>query len=154
VEREGENKMRCVKKQKQRQQSGFTLLETSVAMVVMMIGGLGIAAVFAYAVKNNSGSRDRAVALAVAQQELERLRSVPFNDAALNATPALPAAVTVSNGGRTFSVRTTILNTTASLKTIQIRVTPLSNPNPWASQTVLVTTQRAAFTVGPNIGGP
>jgi Tfp pilus assembly protein PilV len=154
LEREGENKMRCVRKQEQRQQSGFTLLETSVAMVVMMIGGLGIAAVFAYAVKNNSGSRDRAVALAVAQQELERLRRVPFHDAALNATPTLPAAVTVSNGGRTFSLRTTILNTTPSLKTIQIRVTPLSNPNPWASQTVLVTTQRAAFTVGPNIGGP
>lgn len=146
--------MRCVTKQKQKQQSGFTLLETSVAMVVMMIGGLGIAAVFAYAVKNNSGSRDRAVALAVAQQELERLRSLPFHDAALNATPTLPAAITVSNGGRTFSMRTTILNTTSSLKTIQIRVTPLSNPNPWASQTVLVTTQRAAFTVGPNIGGP
>ena len=147
--------MRCVRKQKQRQQSGFTLLETSVAMVVMMIGGLGIAAVFAYAVKNNSGSRDRAVALAVAQQELERLRRVPFHDAALNATPTLPAAVIVSNGGgRTFSMRTTVLNTTPTLKTIQIRVTPLSNPNPWASQTVLVTTQRAAFTVGPNIGGP
>jgi Tfp pilus assembly protein PilV len=153
VEREGDNKMRCVRKEKQKQR-GFTLLETSVAMVVMMIGGLGIAAVFAYAVKNNSGSRDRAVALAVAQQELERLRSLPFHDAALNATPTLPAAITVSNGGRTFSMRTTILNTTSSLKTIQIRVTPLSNPNPWASQTVLVTTQRAAFTVGPNIGGP
>ena len=146
--------MRCVRKQNQRKQGGFTLLETSVAMVVMMIGGLGIAAVFAYAVKNNSGSRDRAVALAVAQQELERLRSLPFNDPGLNATTALPPAVTVSNGGRTFSMRTTILNTTASLKTIQIRVTPLSNPNPWATQTVLVTTQRAAFTLGPNIGGP
>ena len=146
--------MRCLKIKTQRQQSGFTLLETSVAMVVMMIGGLGIAAVFAYAVKNNNGSRDRAIALAVAQQELERLRNVPFHDAALNATVTLPPAVTVSNGGRTFSVRTTILNTTTSLKTIQVRVTPLSNSNPWASQTVLVTTQRAAFTVGPNIGGP
>ena len=145
--------MRCVRKQTQGQQ-GFTLLETAVAMVVMMIGGLGIAAVFAYAVKNNSGARDRAVALAVAQQELERLRNVPFHDAALTATATLPPATTVSNGGRTFSLRTTILNTTTSLKTIQVRVTPLSNPNPWATQTVLVTMQRSAFTLGPNIGGP
>ena len=136
------------------QEGGFTLLETAVAMLVMMIGGLGIAAVFAYAVKNNNGARDRAIALAVAQQEVERLRNLPFHDTALNATPTLPTAVTVSNGGRTFSMRTTILNTTSTLKTIQIRVTPLSNPNPWASQTVLVTTQRAAFTIGPNIGGP
>jgi Tfp pilus assembly protein PilV len=145
--------MRCVQK-KRSQQEGFTLLETAVAMVVMMIGGLGIAAVFAYAIKNNNGSRDRAVALAVAQQELERLRSVPFNDPALAATPTLVTPVTVTNGGRTFSMRTTILNTSATLKTIQIRVTPLANPDGWASRTILITQQRAAFTLGAYTGGP
>jgi len=146
--------MRCVKNKRKGQQSGFTLLETAVAMVVMMVGALGIAAVFAYAIKNNNGSRDRAVALAVAQQELERLRSVPFNDAALTATPTLPPPVTVTNGGRTFSMRTTILNTTPSLKTIQIRVTPTGNSDAWASRTVLITAQRAAFTLGAYTGGP
>ena len=146
--------MRCVKNIKKGQESGFTLLETAVAMVVMMIGGLGIAAVFAYAIKNNNGSRDRAVALAVAQQELERLRAIPFNDPGLAATPTLGTASTVTNGGRTFSMRTTILNTTASLKTIQIRVTPLGNADAWASRTVLITQQRAAFTLGAYIGGP
>jgi Tfp pilus assembly protein PilV len=146
--------MRCVMKQTRSRQNGFTLLETSVAMVVMMIGGLGIAAVFAYAVKNNNGSRDRAVALAVAQQEVERLRSLPFNDAALNATSLLGTPTTVTNGGRTFSMRTVILNTTPSLKTIQIRVTPLGNPNAWASQAVQINMQRAAFTLGAYTGGP
>lgn len=136
------------------QQGGFTLLETAVAMVVMMIGGLGIAGVFVYAVRNNNGSRDRAIAIAVAQQEIERLRNLQFNNAALNATATLPAPVTVSNGGRTFSMRTTILNTTPTLKTIQIRVTPLSNSNAWASQTVLITTQRSASTVGAFSSGP
>jgi Tfp pilus assembly protein PilV len=147
--------MLCVTKQKRAgRQTGFTLLETAVAMVVMMVGGLGIAAVFSYAVKNNNGSRDRAIAIAVAQQELERLRSVPFNDTALNATPTLVNPVTVSNGGRTFAMRTIILNTTPSLKTIQIRVTPIGNSDAWASRTVQITTQRAAFTLGAYIGGP
>jgi len=147
--------MRFVAKRKREgQQSGFTLLETAIAMVVMMVGGLGIAAVFAYAIKNNNGSRDRAIAIAVAQQEIERLRAVPFNDAALNATPIIVAPVTVSNGGRNFTMRTTILNTSPSLKTIQIRVTPLGNSDTWASRTVLITTERAAFTLGPFTGGP
>lgn len=52
----------------QRQEKGFTLMETATALLVMMIGGLGICAVFAYAIKNNTGSRDRAAAIAVAQQ--------------------------------------------------------------------------------------
>ena len=147
--------MRFVREQKRAsQQKGFTLLETAVAMVVMMVGGLGIAAVFSYAVKNNNGSRDRAIALAVAQQELERLRSFQFNEAALNATPTLVTPVTVTNGGRSFSLRTTIVNTTPTLKTIQVRVTPLGNPDAWASRSVQISMQRSAFTLGAYIGGP
>src|SRR5687768_6804182 len=147
--------MRFVAKRKREgQQSGFTLLETAIAMVVMMIGGLGIAAVFSYAIKNNNGSRDRAIAIAVAQQEVERLRSLPFNDVALTATPALQTPTTVYNAGRRFSMRTTIVDTTPSFKTIQIRVTPLSNSDAWATSPVQVTTERAAFTIGPFVGGP
>ena len=147
--------MRCVTKQKRAgQQSGFTLLETAIAMVVMMVGGLGIAAVFAYAIKNNNGSRDRAIAIAVAQQEIERLRAVPFNDPAMTATPVIAIPVTVSNGGRNFSMRTIILNTTPSVKTIQIRVTPLGNSDAWASRTVQISMERAAFTLGAFTGGP
>ena len=55
---------------KNRRERGFTLLETASALLVMMIGGLGICAVFTYAIKNNTGSRDRAAAIAVAQQEM------------------------------------------------------------------------------------
>lgn len=147
--------MRCVTKRKRTgQQSGFTLLETAIAMVVMMVGGLGIAAVFAYAIKNNNGSRDRAIAIAVAQQEIERLRAVPFNDPALTATTALAAPITVSNGGRNFAMRTIILNTTPSMKTIQVRVTPLGNGDAWANRTIQISMERAAFTLGAFAGGP
>ena len=142
------------KRKRAGQQGGFTLLETAIAMVVMMVGGLGIAAVFAYAIKNNNGSRDRVIAIAVAQQEIERLRSLEFNDAALTATPMIVAPVTVTNGGRNFAMRTTIVNTSASLKRIQITVTPLGNRDAWASRPVLITMERAAFTLGAFTGGP
>ena len=135
-------------------QNGFTLLETAIAMVVMMIGGLGIAAVFSYAVKNNTGSRDRAVSLAVAQQEVERLRTLPFNDPGLAATPNNVTPTTLKNGGRRYSVLTTIADTTTSSKTIQVQVRPLSNSDGWAGQTVAITFQRSTFTLGPYTGGP
>ena len=135
-------------------QNGFTLLETAIAMVVMMIGGLGIAAVFSYAVKNNTGSRDRAVSLAVAQQEVERLRTLPFNDAGLTATTNNVTPTTLTNGGRRYSVLTTIADTTTSSKTVQVRVTPLSNSDGWADQPVQITFQRSTFTLGPFTGGP
>ena len=61
---------------RQRRERGFTLMETATALLVMMIGGLGICGVFAYAIKNNTGSRDRAASIAVAQQQMERFRSL------------------------------------------------------------------------------
>lgn len=133
-------------------QKGFTLLETTVALVVMMIGGLGIAAVFAFAIRNTTGARDRAAAIAVAQQELERLRNLSFDDPALTAT-VTPTTTQVTNAGRTYSRRTSIQDTTATVKTIEIQVTPLSSSNPFVSS-VSVTTQRAAFSLGAYSGGP
>lgn len=137
---------------KPRQEKGFTLMETACALLVMMIGGLGICAVFAYAIKNNTGSRDRAAAIAVAQQQMERFRNLTFLDAALTAGPATTA--TVESAGRTYTVTTTITNTTTSLKTIQIDVTPLLSSDPWALGTVSVRVQRSAFSLGTYSGGP
>ena len=133
------------------QEGGFTLVETATALLVMMIGGLGICAVFAYAIKNNTGSRDRAAALAVAQQQMERYRQVTFIDPLLTAHAA--TSQTVTSAGRDYTVRTTITNTTTSLKTITIEVTPLLSSDPWALGTVQISVQRSTFALGPNSGG-
>ena len=117
----------------------------------MMIGGLGICAVFAFAIKNNTGSRDRALALAVAQQEMERYRQMKFLDAGLTAHAATSKTVT-SGDDRTYTVVTTITDTTTSLKTIKIQVTPLLNNDEWARGTVEISVQRAAFALGPYVG--
>jgi Tfp pilus assembly protein PilV len=138
---------------KNRTERGFTLLETASALLVMMIGGLGICAVFAYAIKNNTGSRDRAAALAVAQQQMEYYRNLTFNDAALTATATNPTPVTVTSAGRTYSVRTTITNTTASLKTIKIEATPLLSNGNYALGTVEISVQRSSFALGAHSGG-
>src|SRR5688572_25370838 len=98
-----ENDMRSsvTSRRKKRQEKGFTLIETASALLVMMIGGLGICAVFAYAIKNNTGSRDRAAALAVAQQQMERYRQVTFVDPLLTAQAA--TTQTVTSADRTYT---------------------------------------------------
>ena len=130
-----------------RQEKGFTLVETVSALLVMMIGGLGICAVFAYAIKNNTGSRDRALALAVAQQQMERYRQMKFIDAELTAQAATTETVT-SADSRTYTVRTTITETTPSMKTIKIEVTPQLSPGLYGLGTVEITVQRSTFELG------
>ena len=144
-------------------QGGFTLIETSCALLVMMIGGLGICAVFAYAIKNNTGSRDRAASLAVAQQQMETFRNLEFLDPGLNATTTAVVA-TVTSADRTYTVRTTICNgwtavspcptgATTSLKTIRIEVTPQLGDSAWANSTVRIHIQRSTFALGSYTGG-
>src|SRR6185295_13718199 len=89
-------------------QAGFTLVETSIAMVIMMIAALASVSLFAYSIKFNSGAGDRELAMAVAQKELEQLRSVDFQSAALNATATGGVTSTVTNGNRQYTVVRTI----------------------------------------------
>jgi Tfp pilus assembly protein PilV len=139
--------------EKRKHQKGFTLIETAMALLVMMIGGLGICAVFAYAIKNNTGARDRAAALAVAQQQMETYRNLQFTDPALTANSLNPTEVTVTSAERTYTVRTVITDTTSSLKTIQIQVTPQLSDAAWSNGTVLIAAQRSTFALGSHAGG-
>ncbi len=145
------------KKQKDIRQSegeqGLTLLETAIALCVMMIMTLATGSLFVYAVNFNSGSADRSAALAIAQQRIERLRRTSFNDSILT-TPS--TTETVTNAGRQYTVVTTICTTSdcggsATLKVISVQVTP-QNPNQWATIPVVVTSQRAVPAVGPYEG--
>jgi Tfp pilus assembly protein PilV len=128
---------------------GFTLIETSIALVIMMVAALGVVSLFTYAIGYNSGGNDRAVAISVAQQQLEQLRSVPFTDSLLNTTATsgtLLTPDTVSNG-RTYRVTKTVIGSNndvsgnPTLKTITIQVNPRS-PG-WAGFPVILRSIRA-----------
>lgn len=101
-----------------RGERGFTLVETSVAMVVMMVAALGAASLFTWAVSYNTGATSRELATLLGQQRLERLRAitfdsttrnVPFTAGGLGATVAAGVVEEgVMSGGRPFTVTTTI----------------------------------------------
>lgn len=134
---------------------GFSLLETTIALVIMMIVGLGIVGLFFFSATNNSGARDRQLSMAVAQQQLERLRGASFANLGTTVTSTGGANKTVTSAGRSYRVVTTIDDTTASLKTITVKVTPLGAGPAWGSTAsnfggVIIMTQRSASTLGPN----
>jgi type II secretory pathway pseudopilin PulG len=141
---------------------GFTIIEITIAMVIMMIVCLGVASLFSYAAYYVSGGNDRAQALAVAQQALESLRhctySTTFTDPSLAAT-ATPTVSTVYRGadpsdpasiGRAYRLQVMITDVASplgasTLKNITVSVTPLGAGMNWATNggTVTIQTLRA-----------
>jgi prepilin-type N-terminal cleavage/methylation domain-containing protein len=142
-------------------EKGFTLIETAIAMVVMAIVGLGVASAFFYAATNTKNVAEREMAMAVAQQKIEQLRSVAFADAAMNATATSGVATTVTRADRSYSITTTItdsgvVNGQPTLKTITIRVVPQASIQSWTTSTtsvfgsVTLVSERSAQVLGPN----
>jgi type II secretion system protein I len=129
---------------------GFTLIETMIALVLMMIVGLGVISLFAYTINSNAGTGDRAAALAIAQQYMERLRSSSFAEVTSeNGTPA----DLVESAGRKYRVETTVCTTadcggSSTLKRITVQVTPVGGASKWAITPVTVTALRATLTKG------
>jgi prepilin-type N-terminal cleavage/methylation domain-containing protein len=137
-----------------RGERGFTLIETTIGLVIMLVVTLGSATLFAYAVRNNSGGNDRAQALAIAQQALETLRNARYTvtvmDPILQQTGAAPPLLTVTREGRPYTVSARIDDippppgsTVSKMKTITVTVSPQRSSTFWSSGSVTIVTQRA-----------
>jgi len=148
-------------------QSGFTLLEAAIALVVLMVMGLGVASLFTYAVQANMKADDRELAMATAQMRMEWLRTIPFTaqtrgvtysfpNGGLGATTTAGVTETVTNAGRSYVVNTLIQDLSfvpigkpdagaPTLKRIRVSVTPADGTN---FDTITLTTQRSTQVVG------
>ena len=67
-------------KQKRRGQSGFTMVELLIAMVIFVVGVLAVSALILYGIRLQAFSRDATMANAVAKQKIEQLRVSPPGD--------------------------------------------------------------------------
>ena len=148
-------------------QHGFTLLEAAIALVVLMIIGLGIASLFTYAVQANAKADDRELAMAIAQERMEWLRTIPYTtqtrdvayaytQGGLQATAADGVTDTVLSAGRTYTVVTIIQDLSfvpagnpdegsTTTKRIQVSVTPQFGSN---FDTVTISTLRSTQVTG------
>lgn len=149
-------------------QQGFTLVEAAIALVVLMVIGLGIASLFTYAIKANSRADDRELAMAIAQKRMEWLRTIPFTtqtrsvafsfpNGGLAATSVQGVTETVLNAGRSYVVNTIITDLSTVpvgnpdadapiLKRIQVSVTPAGAVTNF--ETVTITTLRSTQVTG------
>jgi Tfp pilus assembly protein PilV len=133
-------------------QNGFTLIETTIALLVMMVGALACSSLFVFSLQNNVGGGERALAMAVAQQQLERLRSVTYEDTTLTAGAT---SSTVRSGERNYTVQQTIADETNAggsakqLKRITITVTPQTAGADWMRTPVVLVSERSTLAPGP-----
>lgn len=130
---------------RRRGERGFTLAETAVALLIMMVVLLGVASVFAYAVYNNTSGADRTQSLALAQQSMETLRSYRFAVGQID--PRLQVGsytqtAKYGGSGREYKIDWVIADTTNTVKTITLKVTPVA-ATPGSATSVTIVTQRA-----------
>ena len=140
-----------VKTTNRKGERGFTLVETSISMVVMMVAGLAVSSLFVFSLQNNVGGGDRALAMAVGQQQLEQLRSVAYEDTTLAVGSTTS---TVSNGERGYTVVKTVAdelnddNSSKQLQKITIVVTPTDGAHAWTRSSVTLVSYRSTLASG------
>lgn len=102
-------------------QSGFTLLEVLVAIVILSIGLLGTAGLTTGVIRGNHYSKNVTSATAAAQTKLEAIKSGGY----ANATTANFPSDTVSMGGTSFTrtIAITSGSPAANMKTVSVTMT-------------------------------
>jgi len=102
-------------------QSGFTLLEVLVAIVILTIGLLGTAGLTTGVIRGNHYSKNITSATAAAQTKLEAIKSGGYT----NATSANFPSDTVTMGGTSFTrtIAITSSSPAANMKTASVTVT-------------------------------
>jgi len=136
---------------------GFTLIETCLAMVMLMIVVCGVLPLGFYALKYNSAAAIRAGAVMAAQRKLEQLRAGSF-------TSCISSSEVVTVGptdSPTYTIDVIVTDVTATLKNITITVTPqgrstsggvYSGNEGWMRGQVVVYTKRTTSSTGSNLG--
>ncbi|HZT60685.1 MAG TPA: type II secretion system protein [Pyrinomonadaceae bacterium] len=137
-------------------QQGFTITETVVALLIMMIAGLGAISLFVFSTNYNSGAADRARGLALAQQHMEILRATAYGSLPIgttNASENVGSPNTPDNDQRTFNVTTTVAYDpnvqNSHQKVITVTATPASAGR-WSGGAVTLVCYRSENTVGGN----
>ena len=136
---------------------GFTLIETCIAMVVLLIVVCGVLPLGIYALKYNSAAAIRAGALMAAQRKLEQIRADSFNSC-ISSSEVVTVGPTDS---QTYSVDVTVTDVTTTLKNIRITVTPqgrstsggvYSGNEGWMRGQIVIYTKRTTSWTGSNLG--
>jgi Tfp pilus assembly protein PilV len=123
-------------------ESGMSLIETTIALVIIMVALLGVVHSFTYAVTYNAGNTVRSEALAILQREVEAMRAAKWTSSGIapevvgtgpTCDPVVTTFTSPSNGG-VFEIQRTVdddpftdgcqVDTGTQLKEITLTVRP------------------------------
>ncbi|MFL6467571.1 MAG: prepilin-type N-terminal cleavage/methylation domain-containing protein [Pyrinomonadaceae bacterium] len=136
----------CFSPRKPKSEDGFSLIEITIALVILMVVVMGVFAAFTYSTVYNTGNNGRSQALSVLQDEVETLRAVKFNPPPAVVAPELAGGVKAAKtrqaaDGATYLVDVTVdddpftpgvqTDATKTIKEITLTVTPLGTANTW-----------------------
>lgn len=83
---------------------GFTLVEVMIAMVVLLLGMLGVMGMQYYAITGNTSSREMRTATNLGQEQIEQLKSTPYTSLSSGTeTQSLDPNEIAMSGGQQFS---------------------------------------------------
>ena len=147
-----------MQKHDQKQERGFTIIETCIALVMLLIILTGVLPLCVYAIKYNSAASIRAGALTVTQRKLEQLRATSFTSCV-----STSEVVTVGSAmePQTYTIDVTVTDVSTTLKSMKIVVTPQGRPTDgqvysgnesWMRGQVIVYTKRTTLGTGSNLG--
>jgi type IV pilus assembly protein PilV len=127
-----------------KKQSGFTLIEVMIALIILAVGLLALATMQIVSIKANAFSSEMTYSTMLAQQQLETLRNLGFSDAYLTETtttgvPHAPLPTVIDGRSGSYTVSWQVADTTADMKTITLAVT-------WQSQRLGTATEQATVT--------
>ncbi len=86
-----------------RKENGFTLIEVMIALVILLIGMLGVIGMQYYAVTGNTASRELRIATNLGQELIEQVKSTRYANLVSNADN--PLVGTAISGGVAFTRR-------------------------------------------------
>lgn len=91
-----------------RNQSGQSLTELMVSIVIITVALSGIVAIFPFIIQKNARIKTQSEAVYLAQSELEKLKALPYFDRELDATGSSEGMVTIKQV-KNYYVRTKVL---------------------------------------------
>lgn len=132
---------------------GFNLIECVIALLLVLIAGLGITSVFIFSSQNSANARKRLGSLRLAQQRIEEVRTKTFNNLTAGTTTENNVVFEQQKYMVILNVTDNDLVTTSDApgpetKLVTYTVTPLNNSK--IGETVTLTTIRSVVRPGPN----
>ena len=129
---------------KSKNESGFSLVEVTIAMLVLLVGLLGVTLSYSWSVKFNAGNNLRMQSLAILQQKAEQFRTAKFTsvvtDTVLLGGVKTPETVTTADGNK-FTIEITVdddpyaanvqVDQSKTLKSITITVSGENHTQTW-----------------------